>query len=84
MRRETPEELQQRIADADRKLPQGRFIRHVKSGGEYLVCGHTLRESDLETLVIYSPKFEPAFSFARPLQEVIAKFVLSDGEQWTE
>lgn len=82
MRRESIEELQVRMAQAETLAPEGHFIRHVKSGGIYMIRGHSLRESDLEALVEYSPQHGPVVLFSRPLSEVRARFVLVNGEQW--
>lgn len=82
MRRETPEELQARMRAADHLVPQGRVIRHVRTGGEYMVRGHSLRVGDLALLVQYSPMTGPVIVFSRPVFDVQAKFVLADGQDW--
>ena len=82
MKRETPEQLQVRMRAADHLVPQGRFIRHVRTGGEYIVRGHSLRVGDLAPLVNYSPRTGAVIIFSRAVADIQAKFVLSDGEDW--
>ena len=82
MKRETPEELQVRMRAANHLVPAGRIIRHVRTGGEYIVRGHSLRVGDLAPLVQYSPLTGPVIVFSRVVTDVQAKFVISDGEDW--
>jgi len=82
MKRETPEELHERMQEAEKLVPRGRLIRHVKSGGQYVVRGHSLREDDLEALVNYSPRIGLVIVFSRPLKEVQDRFVLWNGQDW--
>lgn len=82
MKRETPEELQVRMRAANHLVPAGRVIRHVRTGGEYIVRGHSLRVGDLAPLVQYSPLVGPVVVFSRAVADVQAKFVLSDGDAW--
>ena len=84
MKRETHDELQARIQAADNLVPAGRFIRHIRTGNEYLVRGHSLRSNDLTALVLYSPKYGPSIVFSREVGDVLTKFELSDGERWPE
>lgn len=82
MKRETPQELEIRMRCANHLVPQGRVIRHVRTGGEYMVRGHALRVGDLALIVNYAPITGPVIVFSREAFEVQAKFVLSDGDEW--
>jgi len=84
MTRETTEQLQARIATAERLVPAGRFIRHVRTGVEYLVRGHALHVGDLALMVQYSPRFGPVIVFSRDVDGIRAKFVLTGGDEWPE
>lgn len=84
MKRETPEQLQERMKAAERLIPKGRFIRHVRTGVEYIVCGHALRVGDLALMVNYSPSYGPVIVFSREVEGIRSKFVLSDGEEWPD
>lgn len=82
MKRETPEQLQVRMRAANHLVPAGRVIRHVRTGGEYVVQGHALRVGDLAPMVNYRPLTGPAVVFSRTASDIQAKFVISDGEDW--
>jgi len=82
MKRESIEELQARMCAANRLVPQGRIIRHVRTGNEYIVRGHALRVGDLVPLVAYSPVSDTVVVFSRALQDIQAKFVMSTGDVW--
>ncbi len=82
MKRETPNQLQVRMRAADHLVPKGRLIRHVRTGGEYMVRGHALRVGDLAPMVNYSPSTGPVIVFSRTAPDIRAKFVLVDGEDW--
>lgn len=82
MKRETPQELQVRMRAAAHLVPSGCNIRHVKTGGEYIVRGHSLRVGDLAPMVNYSPLTGPVIVFSRVAADVQAKFVRMDGEDW--
>lgn len=82
MKRETPEQLQVRMRAANHLVPQGRIIRHVRTGGEYMVRGHSLRVGDLAPLVNYAPVTGPVIVFSRLATDIQAKFVLAAGEDW--
>jgi biotin carboxylase len=84
MQRETTEQLQARMNAAERLVPAGWFIRHVRTGGEYLVRGHSLRVGDLALMVNYSPRFGPVIVFSRTVDDIRAKFVLAGGNPWPE
>ena len=84
MARETTEQLQERMDSAERLVPKGRIIRHVRTGGEYLVRGHSLRVGDLALMVNYSPRVGPVIVFSRELLGIRSKFVLADGEEWPD
>jgi hypothetical protein len=81
MQKETMEQLQQRMVIARKLLPEG-VIRHVKTGGEYMVKGYSLRVSDLELMGNYSPLNTPTVVFSRPISEIQARFVQVNGEDW--
>ncbi|MBC7286133.1 MAG: hypothetical protein H5U12_32955 [Hoeflea sp.] len=76
MKRLTPDELVERMLDADRRIPLLSALRHGKSGDMYRVYAIALDEATLEPVVIYAPENRPDIRFARPLCEVLAKFVL--------
>lgn len=82
MKRETPQELQVRMRAAEHMVPAGKHIRHVRTGGEYVVRGHCLRVGDLMPMVNYSPLTGSVIVFSRAAQEVQSKFVRMDGEDW--
>ncbi|MEO0720841.1 MAG: hypothetical protein AAFY43_01695 [Pseudomonadota bacterium] len=82
MKRETPEELKARMKDANHLVPVGRFIRHVRTGNEYIVRSHSLRVGDLAPLVNYSPATGTVIVFSQDVAGIQAKFVMSDGEDW--
>lgn len=84
MRRESEAELKARMARAAELVPRNRHVRHVRSGDMYVVRGHSLRESDLEALVHYSPRFYRSIVFSRPLNDFRAKFVQANGEPWPD
>lgn len=83
MRRETETELKARMSRAEELVPRNRHARHVRSRDVYVVRGHSLRESDLEALVHYSPRFYRSIVFSRPLDEFRAKFVQVNGDPWS-
>jgi hypothetical protein len=82
MKRETPEQLQARMRAANQLVPAGRCLRHVRTGGEYIVQGHCLREGDLALMVLYRPLTGPCIVFSRTVEGIRAKFVIADGENW--
>ena len=82
--RETMEQLEHRMLAAERLVPVGCGIRHVKSGGEYLVTGHAVRVGDLALMVQYSPRHNTGVVFSREVAAIRAKFVRCDGEEWSE
>ena len=82
MKRETPRELQIRMRAAAHLVPAGYNIRHVRTGGEYIVRGHSLRVGDLAPMVNYSPMNGPVIVFSRVAADVQAKFVRMDGKEW--
>ena len=84
MKRETPEQLQERMDAAERLVPKGRIIRHVRTGNEYLVRGHSLRVGDLALMVNYSQRVGPVIVFSREVEGIRSKFVLADGEEWPD
>lgn len=84
MKRETPKQLRMRMLAAQALVPQGRSIRHVRTGGEYIVRSHCLRVGDLAPMANYSPVFGPVIVFSRTAQDIQAKFVLMDGEPWPD
>ena len=84
MTRETTEQLQARMAAAEMLVPAGRFIRHVRTGVEYLVRGHALRVGDLALMVQYSPRLGPVIVFSRDVEGIRAKFVLKSGDEWPD
>jgi len=64
-------------------VPKGHAIQHVKSRAFYMVRGHSLRSSDLEMMVHYSPQNGSAgVMFSRPAVEIQEKFVRVSGEPW--
>lgn len=76
------DELMVRMQAAENMVPQGYAIRHVKTGGEYMVKSHSLRVGDLMPLVNYAPLVGPVVVFARAVTEVQSKFVRVDGKEW--
>ena len=82
MKRMTTDELVDRMKIAEKMVPQGFTIRHVRTGQEYMVRGHAMRVGDLELLVQYSPLAGSVVVFSRPVSEIQAKFVRRDGEHW--
>jgi len=82
MTRLTTDQLTDRMKIAQTIVPQGFVIRHVRTGYDYMVRGHSLRVGDLELLVQYSPLFGPIVIFSRTLSEIQAKFVRHDGQRW--
>jgi hypothetical protein len=81
MARETTQELMVRMQIAEHMVPSGYAIRHVRTGGEYIVHGHALRVGDLTPMVSYSP-FLGTVVFSRAVDDVQAKFVRIDGMEW--
>jgi hypothetical protein len=84
MIRETSRQLMIRMMHAQDIVPPGRFIRHVRTGGEYIVKGHSLRVGDLAPMVEYSPLFGPVVVFSRNAHDIRRKFVLMDGDPWPD
>ena len=82
MKRETTEQLMVRMRYAQDLVPQGLVIRHVRTGGEYMVRGHCLRVGDLAPMVNYSPLTGPVVVFSRVVSDIRAKFVRMGGEEW--
>jgi len=82
MKRETPEELSLRMKAAQHLVPAGYAIRHVRTGGEYIVRGHSLRVGDLMPMANYSPLTGPVIVFSRAAEDVQKKFVRIDGKDW--
>jgi hypothetical protein len=82
MNRETTQELMARMRIAEHLVPAGYAIRHVRTGGEYMVRGHSLRVGDLTPMVSYSPLTGPVIVFSRAAQDVQRKFVRVDGNEW--
>ena len=82
MKRETTQELMVRMQIAEHMVPSGYAIRHVSTGGEYMVDGHALRVGDLTPMVNYSPRLGPVVVFSRAVEDVQAKFVRIDGMEW--
>jgi len=82
MKRETPQELQLRMQAAEHLVPTGKHIRHVRTGGEYVVRGHCLRVGDLMPMVNYAPLTGPVIVFSRAARDVQSRFVRMDGEDW--
>jgi len=82
MTRLTTDQLVDRMRVAQTTVPEGFVIRHVRTGYDYMVRGHSLRVGDLELLVQYSPLFGPIVIFSRTLSEIQAKFVRHDGQRW--
>ena len=69
----TEEQLTEIIRRTDRVCPIGSTIQHRKTGGTYHVMALTLREVDLEPLVVYRSTGSRV-SWSRPLGEVIDRF----------
>ena len=84
MKRETPDQLLYRMHAADRLVPRHSIIRHVKTGAEYFVRGHSLRVGDLALMVNYSTRPGYDIVFSREVESIRAKFVLADGEEWPD
>lgn len=84
MKRESPQELQIRMQAANHLVPKGIVIRHVRTGGEYIVAGHSLRVGDLAGMVQYRPLTGPVIEFSREATGIQAKFVRADGEDWRD
>ena len=63
-------------------VANGQMIRHVSTGGEYVVRGHSLRVGDLAPLVHYSPLLKGVVVFSRTVEAIQSKFVRMDGEDW--
>ena len=84
MKRETTEELQARMQAARNLVPAGLLMRHRRTGTQYVVRGHSLRAGDLRALVQYAASYGPVIVFSREIDEVRAKFELSDGERWPD
>lgn len=82
MKRESTEQLTARMRHAQCLVPQGFFIRHVRTSGEYIVRGHCLRVGDLAPMVNYSPSTGPVVVFSRTVEDIRAKFVRMDGKDW--
>ena len=61
---------------------KGAVIRHVRSGGEYIVVGHALRVGDLAGMVQYQPTTGPVVTFSREAAAIQAKFVRASGDEW--
>lgn len=78
------DQLRTRTEDAGSVAPYGLVIRHVRTGGVYLVRGHTLRAEDLEMMVTYRPRNTESVHFSRALTEILAKFVRVDGKSWVQ
>lgn len=57
-----------RLIDAQKEYPVGSLIKHVNSGGYYIVAGHAIREINLEVDLLYTKPAGPVWS--RPLKEV--------------
>ena len=68
------------IALADREVPVGSRIRHKASGGTYQVLTITLREADLEPLMVYAPVDQgaPRIFWSRPVSEFRGRFEFID------
>ena len=77
--RYAPEQLAKIIYGATERVKLAHIYRH-KRGGLYIAVGVTLREEDLEPLVIYTPTDPKALgfsiSFVRPLAEFLERFSL--------
>jgi len=82
MKRETPEQLKFRMQMVEHMVPAGSLIRHVRTGGEYIVAGHCLRVGDLGLMVNYRPRTGPVITFSREATAVQSKFVLMSGDEW--
>lgn len=63
--------MSETLHSASRNAQVGTHWHHGKTGGEYRVCGHSLRETDLEPLVHYHPAFHYDVVFSRPLTEFL-------------
>ena len=50
---------------------QGDIIRHIKSGGCYIICDFHIRESDLSIEWTYRALDKPFVKFSRPISEYI-------------
>jgi hypothetical protein len=61
---------QQRL---DQRFPDGRVVRHIKSGGLYAIADVALVEEDLSLVVVYTV-FDGAVAFTRPLEAFLEKF----------
>lgn len=83
-KRESQSELQIRMQAANHLVPKGIIIRHVRTGGEYIVAGHSLRVGDLAGMVQYRPLTGPVVEFSREAKSIQAKFVRTDGEDWSD
>ena len=82
--RETMDQLRGRMEMAHSVVPYGLTIRHVRTGGVYLVRGQTVRAEDLEMMVTYRPRNTESVHFSRTLTEILAKFVRVDGKSWAQ
>jgi hypothetical protein len=80
MTKKTPHELFMILSKANMRVMAGLQYIHNKSGDVYTVLSITLREEDLEPLVIYVPVdvglLAYSISFARPIDEFDEKFTI--------
>lgn len=83
MKRLTEFGLLSRMEAANRMVPKGHAIQHVRSRAFYMVRGHSLRSSDLEMMVHYVPQsVDGGVMFSRSAVEIQEKFVRVSGEPW--